>query len=247
MKIPTCIVFILIVVFGLSGFVSAQETVVKNENRELMQFENVEIKGQGVSGLLSRISFGYEVPIGFEVASNEDELMMHSFDFKKGTLSDLLTQFVKEHNQYTWEINDGVVNVFPKDGYRDPQLKELSEIEVGTFSIKKGTSCYDVGKSLANAPEIKEFLEYHEMVYRGQERGGFYIMQLGRDFTLDVSNTKLKAILNKVVKESPIAKFWLVRRNGYDQSISINFSARQEDAIKLLPRTDFLHQSHFYL
>jgi len=236
MKILTCIIFILA---GLNGFISAQKTVVKNENWATMQLENVQIKGQGVGQLLSRISFGYDVPIGFEVAANEDELMMHSFYFKKGTLSELLTQFVKEHNQYAWEINDGVVNVFPNDGYRDPQLKELSEIEIGTVSIEKGTSCYGLGKSLANAPEIKEFLENNEIGFRGQGLSGFYIMQLGRDFTLDVSNMKLKAILNKVIKESPTTNFWLIRRNGYDQSISVNITASQEDAIKMFPKEEF--------
>lgn len=224
-------VCILVLLFGANNFSRAQKSAVAGKDDALAakQLENVQIEAQSIGRLFADLSLSYDIPIGLEIALNDDESAIYHIDFKKGTLSELLTQFVARHDQYAWEITDGVVNVFPKDYHRDLLLEELLETKIGSFSIKEKTNCWTLVESLITTPEIKEILEIKKTTYRSRSFSGAYIPQLGRHFTLDVSNMQLKTILNKVTKESQTAKFWLITRNGNDQTLFIGLSARHED------------------
>lgn len=65
--------------------------------------------------------------------------------------------------------------------------------------------------------------------YRERNFRGGYIPQVGQNFALDVSNMTLRSTLNKVIKESPAARFWLVTRNS-DQTFFLSVGARFEDS-----------------
>lgn len=223
---------ILLWCFGLSSFFHTQTSAIADQDETLATrpLENVRIEAQGIGRLLSELSLSYNMPLGLEIALKDDEAATYQIDFKKGTLSDLLTQFVAQHDQYSWEIKDGVINVFPKDSDRDPLFGELLETKIRSFSVKQETNCWTLAQSLVATPEIKEVLEMKGATYRSRGFSGSYIPQLGRNFRLDVSNMTLKSILNKVAKESPTAKFWLLTRNSNDQTLSISFNARQEDS-----------------
>jgi hypothetical protein len=221
---------ILVMFFGIINFGAAQKSALANKNSDLaaMPLENVQIEAQSIGGLLSDLSLSYDIPIGLEIALNDNELLTYNLDFKKGKLSDLLTQFVTEHDQYAWEIKDGVVNVFPKASYRDLLFHELLDTTISKFSIKEETSCWALAKSLVTAPEIKKVLAAKGESYRARSFSGV-IPQVGKNFTLELSNTTLKSILNNVIKESPTAKFWLMTRNSYDQTLYVGINARHED------------------
>jgi hypothetical protein len=57
----------------------------------------------------------------------------------------------------------------------------------------------------------------------------FTIPQLGRQFKLDVSDMTVKTILNKVVKESPLAKIWVIKKYSVDRTFVIWLNAHHED------------------
>jgi hypothetical protein len=141
----------------------------------------------------------------------------------------LLTQFTSRHDQYTWGIKDGLVNVFPKDDRRDPLFRELLETTISSFTVNRGSDCWAVADSLAAAPEIKQILENNGTAYRRRSFTGAYIPQLGRDFKFEVSNMTLRSTINKLIKESPTARFWLITRNSSDQTLFMSLRARHED------------------
>lgn len=190
--------------------------------------KNVQIEAQDVAELFSHFSLAYDIPVGLEVAQNEDEKATYRINFKKGTLSDLLAQFVSENNQYTAKIEGGVVSVFPKDGYRDSMLRELLTTEISSFSVKEKTSCAAFGDSLVSTPEIRRTLELYGTTYDEGYLGGFYIQQLGQHFAIDFSRMQLKSILDKVVKESPVAKVWVIKRDSSTHRLSLIVKARLE-------------------
>jgi len=144
----------------------------------------------------------------------------------------LLTQFADEHDRYTWKIEGGVVSVFPKDEHRDPLLRELLATEVGNFSVKEKTDCQSFAQSLLNTSEVKKTLEGYALTYDTGRFGGFYIQQLGQSFSLNVSNARLKEVLDRVVKESPVAKAWFIKRDAAMQKLSLNVKAGPEDSTK---------------
>lgn len=192
--------------------------------------ENVKIEAQSIGSLLGKLSLFYDIPVGFEAASNDDEQVDYQLDFKKGSLSDLLNEFVARHDQYVWEIRDGVVNIFPKDNYRDALFRDLLATQIDSFAVKKKTSCLELAKSLAATSEVRKVLAAYGTSYRERSFSGAYIPQVGQNFALDVSNMTLKSMLNKVIKESPAARFWLVTRNSSDQTFFLSVGARFEDS-----------------
>jgi hypothetical protein len=224
-------VAILVLFFGANNFLYAQkfDPATKDADLAARLLENVQIESQSIGSLFSHLSLYYDIPIGLETALSDDEFATYQIDFKKGTLSDLLTRFVARYDKYDWEIKDGVVNVFPKGNQRNVLFKELLDTTISSFSVKENTSCVALIKSLLTTPEIKRILEINETTYRTPIPGGFGIQQVGRDFKLDVSNMTLKSILNKVIKESPTANFWLITRDSYDQALFVNLSARHEE------------------
>ena len=240
---------------------SATQTVATAGGRAdlaQMPLEGVRLEARDIAGLFYQLSFEYDIPVGLEVArdedagartgrtdgllrapvgvdvaqgegAGEDSKADYRLNLKKGKLSDLLTQFAAEHDRYTWKIEGGVVSVFPKDGHRDPRLRELLATEVGNFSVKEKTDCQTFAQSLLNTPEVRETLGGYALTYDTGRFGGFYIQQLGQSFSLNVSNVRLKEVLDKVVKESPVAKTWVIRRDAAMQTLSLNVKARPEN------------------
>jgi hypothetical protein len=209
----------------------AQTQVRENGDLAAKQLEQVQIEAQSIGSFFSKLALSFNIPIGLEIAAKQGDLASYGTDFKKGTLSELLNQFVIQHNEYAWEIRDGVVNVFPKDDYRDALFHNLLEIRIGRFTVKENTSCWTLAETLLSTPEMKRVLEANGTTYRAPDFSGFYIPQAGRHFTLDVSNVTLRSILNRIVEQSPTSKFWIIARN-YDGSFFISFGARHEDSPK---------------
>lgn len=220
----------LVVLLLMNTGVFAQAPVASNTQKDLkaLRLENVQIESQTIGTLLSELSLSYNIPIGVEIAASDDHLGNYELNFKRGTLSDLLTQFIRQHRHYTWSITDGVVNVFPKQDYRDFLLRILLEAKIKDFSVQENANCLTLADSLMATAEIKKVLEESGTIYRGRDLTGFYIPQLGQNFTLAVSESTLQRTLNAVVSSSPTAKFWVLARNK-DGTTLLGFSARHEE------------------
>lgn len=219
---------VLLLWVNIAVFAQAPAASNTQKNLKSLRLENVEIKSQTIGMLLSELSLSYNIPIGFEIAASDNRLGNYELNFKRGTLSELLMQFVRQHERYTWTVTDGVVNIVPKNDYRDVLLRTLLETKIKDFSVQRNTDCLTLADSLMATAELKRVLEQSNAVYRGRDLTGFYIPQLGREFTLPISERTLQTTLNAVVNTSPTAKFWVLTRNE-DGTIFLGFSARQED------------------
>jgi len=223
-KLKPVLKFTLCVLAGVliaSSSVRAQDDAVARTKMKLaeMRLENVQIERESIGELFSVLSFRYNIPIGLEIARSGDRLSLYKIDFPKGTLSDLLAQFVAQHDEYTWTIENGVLSVFPKEEYRDPVVRELLLTEISSFSVREKTSAWSFGQNLLSTPETKKILQLHGTTYDTGYLGGFYIQQLGQKFSFEVSDIQLKSILDKVIKESPIARNWIISANASAQKI----------------------------
>jgi len=231
-KISRFVVCVLALLLATTTVCYAQKGAVAATQNALAtrSLENVKIEAQSIGALIEKLSLRYDIPVGFEAASNDDERVDYQLDFKKGSLSDLLNEFVSLHDQYAWEIRDGVVNIFPKDDYRDALFRDLLATHIDSFTVKKKTSCLELAKSLAATSEVRKVLAAYGTSYRERNFSGSYIPQVGRNFELEVSNTTLKSTLNKLIKESPEARFWLVTRNSSDHTFFLSVGARFESS-----------------
>ena len=177
------------------------------------------------------LSLTYDIPIGLEIATNENKSARYYTQLEKGTLAELLTQFVARYTQYTWKIEDGVVNVFPQDNYRDLLSKDLLAVKIERLSVKEKTSCWNFVALLLESPETKSILQANDTTYSRRSPSGFYIPQLGRNFSLNVSDLTVRSILNRVISESSTAKFWLITRDP-DKTLLLDVIAEHEDSLK---------------
>jgi hypothetical protein len=222
----------------LAGLLIAGESVRAQDNPvpktkiafAQMRLENVKIEREGIAELFSALSFTYNIPVGLEIARSGDRLSLYRIDFPKGTLSDLLAQFVAQHDEYTWKIENGVLSVFPKEDHRDPVVRELLLTEISSFSVREKTSAWSFGQNLLSTPETKRILELSGTTYDTGRVGGFYIQQLGQKFSFEISGVRLKAILDKVITESPVARNWIISNKASAQKIFLQINAQPEYA-----------------
>lgn len=224
-------VSVLLLLCGSTTSMCVQEPAVagKQVNLATMQLDNLRIEEQSIETLFTRLSLSYNIPIGLEIASHDDEFVTYALEQRKGTLADLLNQFCDQHHQYSWEIKDGVLNVFPRSAYRDLGLDGLLRVRVSKFSVKENSSAWTAVDSLTNTVEVQEALKTYGMTRSGLNFSGGYFPKLGRQFMLDVDNMTVKTILNKVIEQSPVAKVWIIKRYGSERRFVIRFNARNEE------------------
>lgn len=238
---PLLLARCFVLLLGVNGLVAAQvpgSADLKTDQplTATLQLEDVRLKGN-LAALLSQLALQHDIPIGFEHAMNAADVSERRMRFERITLADLLTQLVANYKQYSWEIRDGVVCVFPKEGYRDPILERILNVEIKTFSLKKGTLTEAAEAALLNTPELTEAIDaYGLSTPNGYILSGFYFPQLGRNFTLDASDTTMLSILNRIIKESLVAKFWSISRSSSSHMLFLDLAASHEGTPKHLRR-----------
>jgi len=220
---------ILLITISRSYRIEAQSLGSSRKNSDLATrlIKNVELEGQ-LSNLLTRLSLEYDIPLGLEVSSDEQLSNRYRLELSEGTVADLMSQIISQNERYDWLIENGVVNIFPRDKYRDAFLAELLTVRIGSFAVNKNSDCWKLQTDLVNTPEIKVIIDAHGM-QTGMNFSGFYIPQLGRNFSLKVSNITLKALLNQIIRESPLARTWLISADSSSRTLNLGVTSRQHE------------------
>jgi hypothetical protein len=182
-----------------------------------LPLRSVSIKARNIHLALSAISDTYKVPIGLEVSPDDDLLKERAIvvQLDRGTLRDVLDVVASQHPLYTWVIADGVVNVFPKGG-REPMLKALLEARVGNFRLTPGTSRFTFRENLTDSPEVKGVLAAFGIKSNNEIFGSRDVLKLGLNSSLDLSHVSVKAVLNRVIRDSE-TRYWIVNRDGAER------------------------------
>lgn len=218
---------ILFITISNSHRAEAQNRDPDTKNSELATrlIKNVSLEGQ-LGNLLTRLSLNYDIPMGFEIAPDEQKSNHYRVELSEGTIADLMGQIISQNERYDWQIENGVVNIFPRDEYRYPFLAELLKVRIGSFTVTQNSDCWKLEEDLVNTPEVKAVIDAHGM-RTGANFSGAYIPQLGRQFFLKVSDTTLKALLNQVIRESPLARIWVISTDTSSRTLSLRVSSRQ--------------------
>lgn len=229
LKYARVVLTILLITISNSYRTEAQSLDPDGRNRDLATrvMKNVKLEGQ-LWDLLTKLSLDYDIPLGLEVSSDEKLSNRYRIELSEGTVADLVGQIISQNERYDWLIENGVVNIFPRDKYRDAFLAELLTVRIGSFAVNKNSDCWKLQKDLVNAPEVKAVIEAHGMQI-GTNFSGFYIPQLGRNFSLRASETTLRALLNRIVGESPLARTWIISTDSPSRSLNLGVTSRQHE------------------
>jgi hypothetical protein len=115
----------------------------------------------------------------------------------------VLNRIVKQVKNYKWEINDGVVNIYPIRE-RDKRFKQLLALKVKKFIFQKGDTISDITKSIKLLPEFSAFAAENNFRFNGGRSGMESVLreQYGRTVNqgMDFSNLTFRDLLNRVTK-----------------------------------------------
>lgn len=118
-------------------------------------------------------------------------------------LEQVLDQIVGQMENYKWEINDGVVNIFPVKG-RDERFEKLMGLNIQRFTFEKGQTVGDITKNILALREFKSFLKENKFFFTGTRQGAVLILkaQYGRAINvgMDFSDLTFRDLLNKITK-----------------------------------------------
>ena len=227
MKTWTCAVLFLITSLAGGSHMLEHRLTTAQTVRSLPDAPVGDIRFQekNIHLALSRISGRYKVPIGLEVASADDLLNERSItvQLNGGTLGDVLNAVVSQCPLYTWKVQDGVINVFPTSGNRDPVLKAILAARIQDFYLEEGAPRFTFRQRVTSDPAVKSLLEENAVTFEGEMFSARDIERLGRGFSLKASNATVKTLLNRLIKESE-TKYWIINRDGAQkQYLMLNF------------------------
>jgi len=199
----------------------------KNSELATRLIKDVSLEGQ-LWNLVTRLSLNYDIPIGLEIPADEQKSNHYKVELIEGTIADLMGQIISQNERYDWLIENGVVNIFPRDKYRHPFLAELLKVRIGSFAVNKNSDCWKLEDDLVNTPEVKAVIDAHGM-RTGANFSGAYIPQLGQQFSLKLSDTTLKALLNQIIRDSPLARTWIISTDT-SRILNLRVTSRHEGA-----------------
>jgi len=139
-------------------------------------------------------------------------------------LKEVFDTIVRQMNNYDWEINGDVVNIFPKKG-REQRFRELLDIRISSFKFKKGETIWQITKRIKELPEIEEFLNRSNLYFSGERFGLVSILesQYGKkiDVEMNFSNITFKELLNKITRIKRGG--WIIKNQGFSRNVQRDY------------------------
>jgi hypothetical protein len=105
-----------------------------------------------------------------------------------------------------------VINVFPRDGHRDPVLKEILDTKLEKISIHK-ESRFFLRETLCKNDAVMKVLNLNNVIPSNESFSSRDFNNLGRGFSLEASNDSIATVLNRVIRETQ-TKYWVIMRYG---------------------------------
>ena len=161
---------------------------------------------------LATLAVEYRVPIGLEVAVNHDDKTRLSFDVKNESLKKILDLICRQEPAYRWEVKDGVIKFVPTQS-TDQFLSQLLNTHISRFAPEKGLNKFELRNVVADLPEVKSFLYVNDVAVSRLEYPTYRSVYSNGDLDLSISNTNVRGVLNKIVRDSE-HKLWIMKRVG---------------------------------
>jgi hypothetical protein len=166
--------------------------------------------------VLSNLSVQHRIPIGLELALVPKDDAILSINVENEPLKRVLDLIVQQEPDYRWEVSDNVINFVPTRS-RDLLLEQLLETKVSRFAPKKGMDKYELRNAIADLPEVKAFLDSHNLTVFRLGPPTYRSIYSNDEVDLSISSTNVRGVLNKIIKESEHPS-WVIKRRGATQS-----------------------------
>lgn len=166
---------------------------------------------------LSILSVEQRIPIGFEPALDHKAAYRLNLDAENVTLQEVLDIIVQQEPSYRWEVKDGVINLIPLKS-RDDFVEKLLNTPIQRFDPPKVLGPSQIRDAIVDLPEVAGLLKVNGIT--ASHYGYFYrhpSVYTNANVDLKTSQTDVRGVLNKVVRESE-HKMWIISRSGANLS-----------------------------
>ncbi len=124
-----------------------------------------------------------------------------SINVKNEPLDKVLDEIVLKLQYYKWDLNNGVINIYPIIGVNE-RYRDLLKIKIKNFSLllnEKGETnrVSKIREEIFKLPEVKEFLKTKNLFFSGS-RIFSPNLRIGLKENLMFSDLTLKELLNKI-------------------------------------------------
>lgn len=161
----------------------------------------LDVRVNGESGefrkVIQAISEKYNIRIGF-IANQVDRVKI---SFRKGTLRDALNKIVAQRKDYQWQIENGIIYLYPLEEKRAKEMQLLNS-EIDGFSFRKGYKIDDLRFLLHKDKRFSQSLNRLklrlQLFYRLYSVSNFRSEGIGTDEDIVFNDTKLIDILNQL-------------------------------------------------
>lgn len=223
MRRKFCCVLLITVLIGISTL-NGYRTLSKTTQDDLiMKRVHLQVNQGTLLQALSTLSVDEKIPIGFELAlshKNEYHLNVNADNI---TLQEVLDRIAEQEPAYRWEVRDGVINIIPTKS-RDDFVEKLLNTPIHRFNLPKVPGKFQIRDKIVELPEVVDLLKANGVT--ASHYGYFYRSpntHTDSNLSLSISNTDVRGILNKVIRESE-HKMWIVSRSGDGlKSLDIGF------------------------
>jgi len=181
------------------------------------------LKNETLSYALGLLSVEHRVPIGIVNSLEDTGQAKLNLEFDDGTVKEILNTITKQEPLYRWEFVDGVVNFVPVE-QKDPFFESLLNTRVQNFNPGKWTIIYQVRDAIGDIPEVRRLLGLnHKTLFKYGDYAYYPSIYTKRDVDLSASNTTVRGVLNRIIKDSE-HKSWCIRwRPGDKDAFMIRF------------------------
>jgi hypothetical protein len=196
-KAPPALVFHQLI-YDLGIPIGLEISKLDDDTNELIFETNLPVyrqkKGNDTEAT-SKSSISYEVRWGRTFSAQKHFITL---DFENTSIKRVLDSFVKQLGHYRWEISNGAVNIYPKEG-RDQRLMDIQELEVKDFVIGPKAPLIVIQPALYGLPEIEAFLRDRNLAVSEIRRNAQDLRRLvPRE--AHYSKIKLRQILNNLAR-----------------------------------------------
>lgn len=213
------VIFVCLVVLSSATLTCATTTTPKAQDARVhaqlqKSVEDYELHANNLLEALSQISAHFELPMGVEWAANTDTTKRIHKHFSQGRVQSVLDAAVAEYADYKWELDRGVIHVFPQWANDSHSFLHLRITE---FSEKDSFVLF------ASRDLQRRVNQIVVPVLAYQGRAGSMASGLGdKKVTLELKNGTVEEILDVFLSVADF-KLWVITYTGKNDLTSTGF------------------------
>lgn len=167
-------------------------------------------------------------PLDDDITEPNSNVCLVTVDVEKKELWEVLDSITSQMQNYRWDINDDVVNIFPSKG-RDSRIESLLNTNISQFISLPDDTVFAVSSRLSVLPEFRNWLVTNKIRYSPFREGPLYQLddqyhKRGVPHGINFTNISFRKLLNEITRAKGGGWRLLlpeVRKNG-DQYLDLD-------------------------